>query len=70
MNRYYSSLEEENEVMELFSQSREAVKSIVEEYKACKELNYLDDEDDDDGDFGISGGADNDAITQDQDMDI
>lgn len=70
LNRYYSSLEEENEVMELFSQSREAVKSIVEEYKACKELNYLDDEDDDDGDFGISGGADNDAITQDQDMDI
>lgn len=50
LNRYYSSVEEEHEVMEMFNESRESVKSIIDEYKACKEITYLDDEDDGGGD--------------------
>lgn len=69
LNRYYSSLEEENEVMELFSQSRESVKSVVDEYRACKERNYLDDDDEDVGDEDV-GPNNDDVMTQDQDMDI
>ncbi|EMG46980.1 TUB4 Tubulin gamma chain [Candida maltosa Xu316] len=60
VNRYYNGLEEEQEVMDLFSESREAVKRVVDEYKKCKEVNYLDDDDDEEGDL----------IVVDQDMDI
>lgn len=59
LNRYYSSVEEENEVMEMFNESRESVKSIIDEYKACKEITYLDDDDEDDLEDGDGGGGGN-----------
>ena len=45
--------------MEMFNESRESVKSIIDEYKACKEITYLDDDDEDDLEDGDGGGGGN-----------
>ena len=36
--------------------NRESVKSIIDEYKACKEITYLDDDDEDDLEDGGGNG--------------
>ncbi|KAI3406682.2 TUB4 [Candida oxycetoniae] len=61
-----NSPEELDKITGIFSESKEAVVSVINEYKACKSMNYLEDDDDDD-DVGDVVNADVD-VNVDMDM--
>lgn len=40
--------EERSRIMEVFNECRESVTSVIDEYRACQNVNYLDDDIDED----------------------